>query len=349
MGSNEHFNYAMELVTITALPMVLMTIVKLKILETIAEAGSDAQLTAKEIASRLSITNEDAPDMVDRMLRLLTSYSVVTCSKAIHESIPVRVYGLTPVGKYFTPNEDGASLGDMMLFAQDKVYIESWFGLKDSVFEGGVAFNKIHKMHPFEYPAFDTRYNEVFNKAMKNHTIILMKEILEHYHGFNNLKSVIDVGGGLGININMIVTKYPSITGINFDLPHVTDHAPFYEGIKHVGGDMFKEIPQGDAIFMKWILHDWNDEHCVKLLKNCYKALPQDGKVIVVELILPFVPDTSSTTKYTTLLDAVMLAESPKGKERTEDEYLALAKSAGFTGLKKICYVCNFWVMEFYK
>ncbi|KAD4982220.1 hypothetical protein R6Q59_001788 [Mikania micrantha] len=349
MSSNEHFNYAMQLVTSTSLTMVLTTIIKLRVLDTIAKAGSDAQLTAKEIVSRLLIPNQEAPDMVDRMLRLLASYSIVTCTEVVHESKPVRAYGLTPIANYFIPNEDGASLCALLQLNQDKASNESWLGLKDSVIEGGVAFNKVHGMHAFEYQALDARSNELFNKAMLDHTTIVMKEVLECYDGFKNLKCVVDVGGGLGITINMIVAKHPNIMGINFDLPHVIQHAPLYQGIEHVGGDMFEDVPQADAILMKSILHDWSDDHCVKLLKNCYKALPNNGKVIVVEMILPFVPDTSSSTKLNTQLDAIMLAIYGRGKERTEDELLALAKSAEFKGLKKICFACNFWVMEFYK
>ncbi|KAI3762214.1 hypothetical protein L1987_52639 [Smallanthus sonchifolius] len=350
MGSNEeHFTYAMQLVTSTSLTMVLMNAIKLKVLDTIAEAGPDARLTAQEIVSRLSIPNQDAPNMVDRMLCLLACHSIVTCTEGVHESRPVRVYGLTPVAKYFIPNEDGASLGVLMEFLQDKVSTEAWFGLKDSVVEGGVPFEKVYGTHPFEYASLDARFNQRFNKAMLNHTTIVMKEILECYHGFNNLEHVVDVGGGLGVTINMIITKHPAIKGINFDLPHVTQHAPLYPGIEHVGGDMFQEVPQGDAIFMKWILHDWSDDHCVKLLQNCYKALPDDGKVIIVESILPFVSDTNSSTKVSIHCDAILMTHYHGGKERTEEEFLVLAKGAGFAGIKKKCFVCNCWVMEFYK
>nr|GFB49924.1 caffeic acid 3-O-methyltransferase-like [Tanacetum cinerariifolium] len=110
-----------------------------------------------------------------------------------------------------------------------------------------------------------------------------------------------------------------------------------------------EEVPQGDAIFMKWILHDWSDKHCTKLLKNCYKALPENGKVIIVEAVLPFLPETSNSVKVSTQMDALMMTQSPGGKERTEDEFLALAKSGGFKGIRKECFACNFWVMEFYK
>ncbi|XP_071732094.1 caffeic acid 3-O-methyltransferase-like [Rutidosis leptorrhynchoides] len=336
MNSNEdNFAYAMQLVTSTSLTMVLVNVVKLKVLEAIAEVGPGAQLSAHQIVSRLSITNQDAPDMLDRMLRLLASHSIVTCNQRDHESKPVRVYGLAPVAKYLIPNEDGASLGALMLLLQDKVFIDSWFELKDSVVQGGVPFDKVHGTHAFEYPALDARFNSVFNNAMVYHTTIVMKEILESYHGFDTLKSVVDVGGGLGITINMIVSKYPTIKGINFDQSHVTRYAPLYEGIEHVGGDMFQEVPQGDAIFMKWILHDWSDHQCAKLLKNCYKALPHDGKVIVVEAILPFLSDTSSSVKVSTQIDAIMMTQNPGGKERTEDEFFALAKGVGFKGIRK--------------
>ena len=105
------------------------------------------------------------------------------------------------------------------------------FKLKDSVIEGGIAFDKFHGTHSFEYMALDARFREVFNNSMVNHSMIVMKEILECYHGFNNIKCLVDVGGGLGISLNMITTKYPTIKGINFDLPHVTRHAPQYPGM----------------------------------------------------------------------------------------------------------------------
>ncbi|KAI3762207.1 hypothetical protein L1987_52631 [Smallanthus sonchifolius] len=230
MGSNEHYIYAMQLVTSASFPMVLETVIKLKVLEAIAEAGSDAQLTAHVIVSRLLIPNKDAPDMVDRMLCLLASYSIVTCTEGVQESRPVRVYGLTPVGKYLIPNEDGASFSVLVHLSQDKVCFDTWFGLKYTIVEGGVAYEKVHGRRAFEYSTLDATRKEAFNNAMLNHTTIVMKEILECYNGFNNLESMVDVGGGLGITTNMIVTKHPNIKGINFDLPHVTRSAPFYPG-----------------------------------------------------------------------------------------------------------------------
>nr|GEV42602.1 caffeic acid 3-O-methyltransferase [Tanacetum cinerariifolium] len=86
---------------------------------------------------------------------------------------------------------------------------------------------------------------------MVDHTTIMMKEVLEHYHGFKNIKNIVDVGGGQGVNLNMIVSKHPVTKGINFDQPHVIQHESIYPGITHVGGDMYDCVPQGDVIFMK--------------------------------------------------------------------------------------------------
>ncbi|KAH9725347.1 Flavone 3'-O-methyltransferase 1 [Citrus sinensis] len=99
----------------------------------------------------------------------------------------------------------------------------------------------------------------------------------------------------------------------------------------------------------KWILHDWSDEHCLKLLKNCYKSIPEDGKVIVVESILPDLPETSTLLKRNSQIDVLMMTQNPGGKEQTKHEFMTLATGAGFSGIRFECFTCNLWVMEFYK
>lgn len=100
---------------------------------------------------------------------------------------------------------------------------------------------------------------------------------------------------------------------------------------------------------MHWILHDWSDEHCLKLLKNCYKALPDSGKVVIVESILPLVPEPNLTAKSIFQLDLLMLAYNHGGKERAEKELEELAKGASFASLKVVCCAFGSWVMEYHK
>ena len=83
-------------------------------------------------------------------------------------------------------------------------------------------------MTAFEYPGIDQRFNLVFNQAMSNHTTLIMKKILDVYQGFEGLKVLVDVGGGIGVTLNIITSKYPQIMGINFDLPQVVSDTPSY-------------------------------------------------------------------------------------------------------------------------
>ena len=108
------------------------------------------------------------------------------------------------------------------------------YELEGAVVEGGVPFDRVHGTHAFEYPGRDPRFNEVFNKAMINHTTLVMDRVLENYKGFEHLHTLVDVGGGLAITLNAITTKWPNVRGINFDLPHVIQHAPAYPGKMHV-------------------------------------------------------------------------------------------------------------------
>jgi flavonol 3-O-methyltransferase/caffeic acid 3-O-methyltransferase len=221
--------------------------------------------------------------------------------------------------------------------------------LKDAVLDGGIPFNKAYGMSAFEYHGTDPRFNRVFNEAMKNNSIIITKKLLQLYDGFQGLGTLVDVGGGVGATVAAITAHYPTIKGINFDLPHVISEAPPFPGVTHVGGDMFKKVPSGDAILMKWILHDWSDQHCGTLLKNCYDALPVHGKVVLVECILPVNPEAKPSSQGVFHVDMIMLAHNPGGRERYEREYEALARGAGFAGFKSTYIYANAWAIEFTK
>ncbi|PHT78814.1 Caffeic acid 3-O-methyltransferase [Capsicum annuum] len=347
----ENFAYAIQLLSSSVLPFVLHSTVELEVFEILAKANT--QLSASQIVIQMpSSKNPDAANMLDRMLYVLASYSLLSCSIIEENGVPIRFYGLSTVGKFFVRDEeDGASLRPMLALHQHEVIINSLFGLKDAVLEGGVPFDRMQSVNLFEYLKTNSMFNNVFNKAMINHTTLVMKNILEHYKGFEDLTTLVDVGGGLGINLKMITSKYPTIKGTNFDLPHVVQHAPSYNGVEHVGGDMFESVPEADVIFMKSILHDWSDSLCVKLLKNCYKAVPaENGKAIVVETLLPVKPDHAHASVISvSQSDLTMLAHTHGGKERSQHEFEALATEAGFKGINFVCCVCNFWVMEFYK
>ncbi|KAJ4822056.1 hypothetical protein Tsubulata_011509 [Turnera subulata] len=347
---NKNFSYAIQLALGSVLPMAMKTAFELGIFEIIAKAGAAAKLSVMDIAAKLPTNNPDAPNMLDRILRLLVSHSVLACSHATDsQGIQTRLYSLLPVAEFFVADADGVSLGPLLTLLQDKVYLESWPALKDAVLDGGIAFDRVHGMHVYEYPKNDPGFGRNFNMAVMNHSTIVVRKLLESYKGFEQIKQLIDIGGGLGLTLNIITSKYPHIKGVNFDLPRVIEEAQSYPGVEHVAGDMFESVPEGEAMFMKWILHNWSDEYCLKLLKNCHKALAADGKLIVMDAVVPVMPDSSVADKEIAHMDVFMMAQDHGGKERTQQEFLTLATGAGFSSVKLVCNVCNFGVMEVYK
>ncbi|CAM0884643.1 unnamed protein product [Alopecurus aequalis] len=344
--------HALQLSLAYVLPMTLKTAIELGMLEILVGAGGK-MLSPCEVAARLpsSSANPYAPEMLDRMLRLLASHNVVSCQvQQGKDGLLARRYGAAPVCQWLTPDRDGVSLGPFALM-NDKVVMETWCHLKDTVLDGGQPFEKAYGMTLFDYQGVDPRFNRVFNEAMKSYSTIIIRKLLEIYRGFDDgVCTLVDVGGGLGATIHAITSRYPHIKGVNFDLPHVISEAPSITGVQHMSGDMFEKVPCGDAIVLKAVLHDWTDEHCTKLLRNCYDALPAHGKVVVVECVLPDKPDEMPAVAKTMFeFDMSMLVLAPGGKERCLREFQELAKTAGFVSVTAT-YICSSaWVVELMK
>ncbi|KDP32876.1 hypothetical protein JCGZ_12168 [Jatropha curcas] len=335
---------AIRLAKAVVLPMVLKSAIELNIIDIISTATSNGLgISPVEIAAQIPTKNPDAPALLDCMLRLLASYDTLNCTKENGQG--ERLYSARPICKFLTRNDSSerSSVSPLFLLHHDEVFMKSCYTRR---------WDSIHQnlgMTVFEYQATDQRFNQVFNEAMSNHTTLFVKKIIEVYDGFDGVKVLVDVGGGIGDALRIITSKYPHIKGINFDLPNVLADAPSFPGVEHVAGDMFVSVPKGDAIFMKWILHGWSDEYCLKLLKNCYEALPSKGKVIVAESILPLAPENAVSSHIVFEQDLFMFAQTPGGKERTQKDYETLAIKSGFSSCEVVCCAYNSWVMEFHK
>ncbi|GMI67163.1 caffeate O-methyltransferase 1, O-methyltransferase 1, O-methyltransferase 3 [Hibiscus trionum] len=347
----EGYLRAMQYANLTHLPFALKTAVDLDLLEIIAKSGPGSKVSAAEIVSKLPAKNPNAPDIIDRILRFLTTHSVLDCDLVTdRDGNTVRFYGVSSTGKYFLRNEDGISILQQLNSTTNTHSLECWKFMKETALEGELSpYERFRGASFFEVVAKDRNLANAFNQSLSNHTAIIMERVLQNYNGFAGLTQLIDVGGGLGTNLKLIVSKYPQIKGINFDLPFVVEDAPNIPGVEHVGGDMFDKIPKGKVIFMKNVLHDWGEKECLKLLRNCYEAIPESGKVIILESIMPELPTTDVVTTTTTYFDVGMLLLCPGGKERTLKEFQTLATRVGFSALKPVCRAYNYWVMELFK
>jgi caffeic acid 3-O-methyltransferase len=228
--------------------------IELDVFQIIANAGNGVQLASTQIVARIPTTNPDAAISLDRILKVLASHSVLSCSVTMDENGKAEgLYGLTPLCKYLVKNRDGISLAPWVLMNQDKVFMESWHYLKDAVLEGSQPFTKAHGMNVFEYQAMDRRFNRVLNRTMSEHSTALMCKILDMYQGFKDVQKLVDVGGGVGSTLNLIVSRYPHITGINFDMSHVVAEAPHYPGRSETLNSIIKisllSLRAGDRIW----------------------------------------------------------------------------------------------------
>ncbi|CAL5201515.1 unnamed protein product [Lathyrus oleraceus] len=330
---------------------VLKASIELNLFEIIYKANPPC-VSASYVASMLQQTTQH-PQLarrLDRMLCLLASHDLLVCSaRTNEEGGSERVYKLSLAGKYFVNDEKNGSVALFSTFMNHPNLMEALNNFKEvlSNCDKGL-YMKVHGMAVYQGIQSDPAWNHVFNRAMGDICTIEMKKILEKYKGFEGISLLVDVGGGIGQSLNMIISKYPSINGINFDLPQVIQDAPFYQGIEHVEGDMFNSVPKGDVILLKAILHNWSDENCLKVLTKCYKALPQHGKVIVVDFIMPQEIHHTKADKLITSFDNLMFLDG--GVERTEKEFENLCKCSGFSSFHVVCLAFSaLGVMEFYK
>ncbi|TVU11057.1 hypothetical protein EJB05_44619, partial [Eragrostis curvula] len=347
-SDDETCTYALNLLGGFAVPFTIKAAIELGLIDQLLTAES--AMTAEKLAERLPCPAKSIA-MVDRMLRFLASYNVVRCATKVGpDGKTCGSYAAAPVCKWFARNREEDSVLPLGLMVLEKTFLESWYHIKDAVLEGETPFDKANGMSLFEYLGANGSMSTLFNQAMASNSVVITKKFVALFHGFQDIGVLVDVGGGNGTTLQMIINRYKNIRGINYDLPYVIAQAASIEGVEHVGGSMFDNIPRGNAVLLKWILHNWGDKECIKILKNCHTALPVNGKLIVLEYILPAEPEPTPVAQGAFGMDLHMLVTCPSGKERTEREFRDLAMEAGLAGQCKATYIfANVWALEFIK
>ncbi|KAI3839609.1 hypothetical protein MKW92_041401 [Papaver armeniacum] len=179
-----------------------------------------------------------------------------------------------------------------------------------------------------------------FHDSMANDSCVLMSVILNEGKGvFDNLKSLVDVGGGTGTTAHAVVGAFPHLNCMVLDLPNVVANLQGTSNVVFIGGDMFESIPHADAVLLKFILHDWSDKDCVRILTMCREAIPsreEGGKVIIIDAVIEEdknKQEDDSITETQLLMDIAVMAIY-NSKERTEKEWKKLFIDSGFTDYK---------------
>ncbi len=288
---------------------------------------------ARSAAELASATGTHAASL-RRLLRLLASAGVFA------EEDDGR-FALTPVGECLRTGVPG-SLHAVALFIAGPTPIHRvWTNLLYSVQTGEPAFDRLFGASPFEYLARHPEESAVFNAAMASMTAQIVSAVSAAYD-FSRFRTIVDVGGGFGVLLAAILRGSPALRGVLFDSPHVAEGAKKYieaAGLaprcQVIAGNFFETVPGGaDAYILKSVIHDWDDERSLVILKNCRRVIAAQGRLLLVELILPARVEASPQCQIAAELDVNMLL-GPGGSERTESEFRTLFAEAGFE-LKRI-------------
>ncbi|KAK4755813.1 hypothetical protein SAY87_009570 [Trapa incisa] len=321
--------------------LALRVAIESNIFITIDSAKPSMQLSTLEIASRLPIKDPRSIVILDQLLRFLSVKFLLKSS--------LRPVGLTPTQWDEDPKE--TSVAPLVIFGAENVLFERMSMLKDAILDPeNSPFFTSKRADLFDVSSKNPILNKSFNEVMAFWSRIVIRKVLAKYKGLEEVKELLDVGGGMGIILHNIVRAYPHIRGINFDLPHVIAEAPVQEGVEHMAGDMFDSLPKAETIWMKAILHDWDDETCNKILRNCYNALREEGKLLVVEILAPENSNNDEDLSENAMVSEfyVMLLNL-HGKERTAEQYDELARAGGFAETKFFHIWDGLHVMEFLK
>jgi hypothetical protein len=294
----------------------IRAVAKLCIPDLLAERSQ----TAAELAAG---TATHAPSLY-RVLRTLASAGVFA-------ETPDHRFELTPVAELLRTDVPN-SMRDFAIMQGEEW---NWRGvgeLMHSVRCGGTAHAKVHGMELFEYLSRQPEDGQLFDRAMTSYSLSAAPALVEAYD-FSCAGTIADIGGGHGILLAAMLKANPQARGILFDLPSVIDGAGDLlqlEGVQQrvslVAGDFFQSVPAGADIYtMKNVLHDWDDERSVAILRNVHSAMGHRGKVLVVELVVA----EGNEPGPAKLVDLQMLVTTG-GRERTAAEFGKLLEESSF-------------------
>ncbi|KAK8564311.1 hypothetical protein V6N12_036437 [Hibiscus sabdariffa] len=282
--------------------------------------------------SELAAVLRCEPSRLYRIMRFLVHYQVF-----IEEPISQHSTGfaLTPLSRRLIKHGE-KTMAPFILLESSPTMLGPWHNLSARVLESGNT-----NMPPFEaangtdlwsYTEANPGLSKLFNDAMTCSARVTVPTIIQGCpEVFDGIESLVDVGGGNGTALSLLVKAFPWIRGINFDLPHNAAVAQKIDGIENVGGDMFMSVPNADAVFLMRVLLDWDDEECIRILKKCREAIPEDkGKAIIVEAVVEENRDDELESARL-MLDMVIMAHTNRGKQRTLKEWSYVLQESGFT------------------
>ncbi|MBW6460058.1 MAG: hypothetical protein K0B08_05740 [Bacteroidales bacterium] len=290
--------------------------------------------------SELAVLCQTDETNLYRLLRALAG-------EGIFRELPGRVFRNTRLSESL--KEEESSIKYMILHQFGSTNLALFTRFTECIRTGEGNAEKVLGKTIFQYMDDHPDRAEIYNKAMDHSSGMVATALLSAYD-FSGIRHLADIGGGRGILLAHILQHYPHMQGTLFDLPRVVEEArqtaetfDVQERLRIVPGDFSEGIPTGaDAFFMKNILHAFDDEKCICLLKKIHAAMPPEGKLIILETV----PAADNKPAFGKLADLLMMAGSVGGKERSREEFEALLHQSGLRMSKLLRTVAPFHVIE---
>ncbi|GER43154.1 O-methyltransferase [Striga asiatica] len=316
--------------------MSLQSSVELGIFDAIYSHGRP--ITLSELTDALVI-NKLKSSFFERLVRVLVNSKLLTKVKITDKSNDSDGYWLTPASRLLLRDEP-LTMIPCVRYPLNRAltkpwhYLSRWFTSDEPS-----PFTMAHGATFWELAARDPELNRLFNEGMASDARLAASVIVRDCgHVFRGMRSMVDVAGGTGTMAKAFADAFPELECSVLDLPHVVEGLEGSWNLRFVGGDMFESIPRADAVFMKWILHDWSDEDCVKIMKRCKEAIPSrddGGKVIIIDIVVDDELENEKKNKAMAMENQLFwdieMMVMTGGKERTEKEWAKLFCEAGFT------------------
>jgi hypothetical protein len=286
----------------------------------LADHLADGPKSAAELAGTAGVHGPS----LHRLMRTLAGLGILTERDR-------QQFALTPLGEALKTGAPGSARATLLAFC-GPAFWHSWEEFVYSLETGKTGFEKANGMGLFEYLAQHPEEASYFSEAMVGFHGAEPPAVAAAYD-FSGVKTLVDVGGATGNMLAAILSHHTGLQGVLFDRPHVVRDAPALLETRGVAarvriepGDFFERVPAGgDVYLLSHIIHDWNESQCLTILGHCRRAIAPDGRLLIVETVLPH-GDTPHQGK---VQDMVMLVV-PGGQERTEAEYASLLDKAGF-------------------
>lgn len=298
------------------LSKIIYTAVKLDIADRLA----DAPKSAEELAGTMHLHEPS----LHRFMRTLAGFGILTEKEN-------KKFGLTPMGETLRAGAPGSARSSILTFC-GPTFVKGFDEIEHSLRTGQTGFEKAFGKPIFDYLAGHPDEASMFSESMVGFHGGETPAVAAAYD-FSQFETIVDVGGATGNMLAAILSRHSGPHGILYDMAHVVADAPAHlentgvaDRISIESGSFFESVPaNGDAYILSHIIHDWNEEQCLTILGNVRRAMKPDGKLLIVEFVLP----EDDTPHLGKLADMIMLV-IPGGQERTPAQYDDLLTKAGF-------------------